>query len=508
MASKISHGFMFYLLLVLGIILGAFVICIMLMIFVPDFSLFGVKYFKANYSESRFIEMDVYANTESTDNIGTVNLDAEGYIINNIEINSNLYSIRVVKSSNNPIYGINYGQFVVIFNSNYSGFTTDESAKVEKSINYYQNTGTLSISITGPEGFIKFGNPGSITLQIPPDYNTNNINLNVKTNNDITIGDRASSANLSPSILNLRSINLEGNGINITNYSTVGLFGTENCSIKTGNGAMSINTTINAKDLTIVAGETTLDFNKEQQSFNLSGDLSLTTNNTIVYLGDVNVGLNNVLLNNTYGKIYVKGNIIGNVVVDQNSLKCDYEFKDITGRFFFGNYFDEKFVEGGNIKVDGIITGNVTIATTGKININRIQSLTKIKNTNGAVNIDIINASAPVNINTINGNINLGSETNRVSSRVNLTSTGSGLINIYFNSFIYSGETPSTINTRNGKINIYLIENMERNISATTTKSLKYLGVEIISKSGEWVVGDEAKLLNISSSSDIVISNK
>lgn len=498
MGSKINRGFMFYLLLVLGLLLGAFLICVVIMIFVPEFQPFGLKYFNENNSDVRIVQTDVYTDKESEAKNTSANMS--NYVIKNIEVNANIHSVKVFKSNN---IQTNYDQFVVIYSSKTSGFTTGEIAKSEISVKYYINSSTLVIDAAGPEGFLSFGESASITIQIPPSYDTSNIELTVNANRNITIGDEYSkSSNLNPSTLALKSVKLNTkNAINITQYTTIGATSRGDCAFVTA-GDVKVNTIVKANNLKIDTGESSVKFNNEGESFDLTGDLTMTTQNTFVYLGSVKA--DSVYLSNQYGKVYLNGNIEGNIFVNADSLKCDYEFKNINGTFVAGSYLDDKFIEGGTLTIEEI-TGESTIAFSGEINIKKINALTKIKNTSGAVNV--VQIAGAVDVKTVDGNINLGNSENKIGMPVIARATGNGKVVAYFSSFEYSQNIESEISTKSGEIEIHLLKNMNKNITATTTSSLTYLGVEIEPKTGTWVVG-VAKSLKINSEANVTIVNK
>jgi hypothetical protein len=500
MGSKINRGFMFYLFILLAILVGAFLVCAVIMIFVPDFSLFGIKGFNENLQNVRIINMSVYDNKEDLEENASVSLKSASHPINKIEINSTIHSVKVFK--NNELQGgTSFDQFVVIFNSKNFGFTTGEIQKSNITVKYYSDTQTLVIDAVGPEGF-SFGGNASIILQVSPEYVTDNIDLTINSKRNITIGDSlGETSNPNPATINFKSVKLSTeNDITITNYTNIGASARSDCSLKSKDGLITVDTIIKANDLDIEAGERTATFNEENQSFDLTGKLNITTNGTFVHLGEIKA--NNIYLKNKYGKIYFK-NITGNVFIDKNSSKCDYDFENIIGKLTVGSYLDEDMVEGGEITVNGEILGEVNIAYTGNIKINRILSLTKIKNTKGSVNIEVVYAA--VDIKTVDGNITLGTENIRVSNRVSVETTGKGKVLVYFASFDYAESIDSTINTKNGEVEIYLNENVDKDITATTTAKLTYFGEEIETKTGTWAKGVAKKLI-INSKANIKIN--
>ncbi len=503
MASKINRGFMFYFFLLLGIVLGVVLIGIVIMIFVPTFTPFGLSAFRENISQ-RVVNMSVYSDKQDTTINETVQFS--NYSIENIEINASDCSVKVYKSNSSE--GVNYSHFVAIFNVNNFGFTSSEINKSSISINYYADTKTMLIDIQNPEGFV-ISNSSSIVLQIPPTYSTQDINLEVSSTNAITLGDSLTDSNLTPTTMDLRSVKLKtNNDVLITKYTTIGENLRNNCSIQAGKDVF-VNTVIRAEDLTIKAGEAKLKFNEDAAAFDLTGDLSIESNNSFIYFGLFIC--NNLFLNNSYGKLVFNEDIVANIFIDKESSKCDYDFKNIVGNLTVGSYFDELMVEGGTFNI-GDISGNILMATTANINIDRISRLTRIKNASGKMKINSVDG--PVDIKTVDGEIILGEIkndvgviTNGVNERLTIEATGKGKVEAYFNSFDYVEDIASKIITKNGDVKIHLRKNMNRNITATTTSNLTYLGVDIEPKTGTWEIG-EVKSLTIDSKANIEIVNK
>ncbi|MDD4111033.1 MAG: hypothetical protein PHS54_05765, partial [Clostridia bacterium] len=482
MGSKINRGFMFYFFLLSGIALGAFLVSVVIMIFVPGFSVFGISCVNEKYQDVRITEMAIYSSEEDTEENASVLLSDSSYDIENIEISSNIHSVKVFKSNNTQ--GINHSQFVVIFNSRSFGFTVSENKSSGLSVKYYSDTKTLRIEAVGPENFLNFGENFSITLQVPPTYSTENVNLEVKTNGNIMLGDVYSTGNLNPSTINFDTVNLQTEKtILVTNYTTIGEANRGDCALISGSN-MEINTIIKANDLTIEAGEGTLTFNNEEQSFDLTGDLNIKTNNTFVHLGDVVA--DNIYLNNTYGKFYFTGSLSGNVFINKQTSSCVYEFININGNLTVGSYLDEDMVEGGSILAE-VVTGEILMAMTGDISIEETQAFTQIKGTDGDIVINKIGASTQIS--TVDGDITLGEEENKVSSPIDLQCTGKGNVVVYFDSFEYADANICSITTESGTVDVYLVKNMSRDITAIATTGLTYLGVNIASKTGHWVVG-------------------
>lgn len=503
MKKEINRGFLFYFLLLLGIVLGVFAICAVVMIFVPEFSLFGVRAFNEKYS-LRKIEMAVYSNIDSETVIDSVLMNDSSYSIKRIEINANAHSVKVLKS--NDLQGANANQFVAVFNYQKIGFTKSETViKSSGEVRYYLDTKTLKIDFTSPEGLISLGGAASLFLQIPYDYygDTSNIDLVINAKQSVVIGDEFSAqGNEHPSTVDFKSVNIKTEkDIFITKYATIGKSGTNNCSFITKNGNITIVPSIKAKDLTIKSNESTVRMNEDadDNSFVLNGKFRLITNNSFVHLG--NFSASKSILKNIYGKMYFK-DITGNIVIDQDSYKCEYKFRNVNGDLTMGSYFDEYMIENGNVSVEESVNGNVVLATTGNIDISKVTGSVTIKNTNGAINLK--QSVGAINIESVDGDISLGSKENRILSRVNVLITGKGDLSVYFGGFQYAENIDGHIKGNKSNLKIYLANNMDLNLDVAAGKSLEYLNEKIKKKEYKLTIG-VAKKLWIKSNTNVKI---
>lgn len=501
MKGKIGRGFLFYLFLLLGIVLGAFIICVVVMIFVPDFSLFGLRAFNENYKNRRHDKMSVYSSMDAEPNSDLVAISSSEYSIKNIEIDANVHSVRVIKSNINQ--GVNYNQFVAVFNNSSIGFTTKKVEKTTITIRFYIDTETLKIEIKSPEGFVNFGGNSSVFLQIPPSYALNDVNLVINSGKSVVIGDELYAENPTPSILNFKSVKIKANkSIYISKYATIGESETDDCLLSSKSGNITVSNTIKAKNLTMEASESTIRMNEDAQAFNISGDFNLTTKNAFVHLGNFNA--NRSILKNRYGKMYFKA-VNSDIIIDKESYKCDYKFKTINGEISMGSYFDNYLIDKSNIFVEESIVGTVMLATTGNIDIKDILGSVSIKNTSGKINIEKV--SGFIDISSQNSNINIGTENTRVASRMNIFNTGSGKIVVYIGNIQYVESKAGLIKSNKGEIEVNVRENTPFNLKIASEKGIEYFDEEMEEK--EIVVQRlNAKLLVIESKSMIRVVSK
>ena len=82
--KKINRGFIFYLFILLGILLGAFLLCVVIMIFSPGTSILGLSYYNENQSTS-YQKTEVYNFNKNTGNSGWLSFTESGIFEINLE---------------------------------------------------------------------------------------------------------------------------------------------------------------------------------------------------------------------------------------------------------------------------------------------------------------------------------------------------------------------------------------------------------------------------------------
>ena len=115
--KKVNRGFLTYFFIFLGILLAAFLICVVILIFSPGTSIFGLKYFKQDVSES-YQATDVYeynSNMDWFEKKGEFNPTLVNYTLKNgsqgsylfvylVLQNSSYDVLRFVESEEQPLY--------------------------------------------------------------------------------------------------------------------------------------------------------------------------------------------------------------------------------------------------------------------------------------------------------------------------------------------------------------------------------------------------------------------
>ncbi len=366
--KKIQKGFLFYLLVLLGILITAFLICVFILIFNPGTDIFGVKYFNVQTSKL-YDEMEVYSYNAENE---TYNLDNEALIksrqIDNIIINSNSYSVKVLVA--NATHGPNYTEFHVTINSDKNGFTTENVFDPIVEIKYLTNTRTLYIFATIPDGFWNTGNNSSITVQIPETYNTSNTNLKIlSTYGNVILGDEANRDNLAPSILTLKTIDITTKGnLTVTKYTKIGqenLINNTNLKSKINiEGNINFQSTLSANEVIINAKNSNATF----QGITAK-NIKMNCNTVFGSFGNIKGELR---IESIYGSQNF-GDIEGSVTILKDSKNCNYEFNSISKGIVAGwkkiDNFPEIKIENCNITIKEKMSGYKDIHSTGEIKV-------------------------------------------------------------------------------------------------------------------------------------------
>ena len=280
-----------------------------------------------------------------------------------IKVNSNLHSVKILKANSN--YD-NYEYMRVYINNKTSGFITNNLTNVKMEVKYYSDIKVLEINALVPEGFWTIGNTSSIFIQIPQSRNTTMMDLDIKAGKgSVVIGDSQTSGVL-PNEMKVRSLKVKTSGLlEITKYAIIGS-DTFTSDVNLEAKIISINSTITAKNINILTNEGDSNFNKNGQAF-IADSINISSNNSYNEFGKIK---GNLTLYNIYGE-QIFSEIIGNVKIDNNSRKCDYNFnKKIEGNLIAGQKETETVKE---VKLDSCnityfnVTGQTDIHTTGEI---------------------------------------------------------------------------------------------------------------------------------------------
>lgn len=338
-------GFAKYFTLTILLLLGLCCVGVLYLFFVPNSTLFGIKYISLNTTTSKSF------NTKNVDSlvISSINYDVE---ITTTEEDSLLVDVY----------------------SNSFGFVLDKNSYAE--INYTLVNNVLSIDIKEPHGFA-ISNNSKVKIAIPEN---NEFNLHLKNKKANT------------------SINSEKLTINKFKYETT----SGDCNLKNAkinndlildlnNSDFNVSSEIKTSNNNVKLNITTGKFNAASSTFN-----NITINNNkrgVIIFKQCNQLIEDVP--SAGGRI--EADIVSNINVKTSGTNI--YVKDITN----GATIE---LDSGNVSIEAITGNSSSIVTnSGDINIQTINSNIILKTNNG--NINVTNSKSTINVKTEYGNINV-----------------------------------------------------------------------------------------------------
>ena len=423
---KVKSGFLMYLFIFLGLILGAFLIMVCIMMFIPGTSIFGLEWVSNNTQytyttyENDFKEISNY----DTVIINAISKDPKGNTIENgyfdIEIKK---GYRDATSSN-----------LVVTNKLYGLAKTSDITNFDISIEEQTPNGQNQLVINIQQVNTWLANTSSCiaVLTIPAEQNISNVNFIVNTKSGtIDFGGNVNRDN-EPVALNVKSLTAksESGAILVKDLTTApsfidfsttsgniqfssNSFKAETMSLKTESGKITLpNTLIDTQALTLSTNTGTI------TGGNVNGNLTLDTQIGIVRLGNV------------------YGNLNGTEKIDGTDIKVS------------------------NIRGELLIPSAKNLILTaknvdGNININSDKAVINI----GEEKVGV-KSSAIISVKS--GSINLFVEREN-NDKLNIT-TESAKVKAIFETFTAN----RTITTVNGKIEIVLNQNASLDLIAET----------------------------------------
>ena len=423
---KVKSGFLMYLFIFLGLILGACLVMVCIMMFIPGTSIFGLEWMSnnTNYTlttyEGDFKEISNY----DTVIINSISKDPKGNLIEN-----GYFDIEIKKG-----YRDATNSNLVVSNKFYGLVKTSEKTDFNISINELNVYGEKHLEINIEQVNTWLANTSSClaVLTIPAEQNISGVNFIVNTKSGyIDFGGNVGRDN-EPVNLNVKSLtaNSESGAILVKEYTTSPDF--VDLSTKSGNILFS------AKSFS----SQTMSVKTESGNITLPNTLIDTTSITVgTNTGTVTGGdINGSLMLDTQIGIVRLGNIDGNLNGTEKIDGTNIEVSSING---------ELLIPSAN---DLILKANNVV---GNININSNKAVINIgKDKTGIKSSAVINAK--------NGSINLFVEAEN-NSIINLT-TESASVKAIFNTF----NANRNITTQNGKIEVVINQNASLDLITET----------------------------------------
>lgn len=380
--KKVKKGIFFYIGILLGVLLAAFVVCVLIMVFSPGTSIFGLRYYNENKTKE-YYNMEIYEKVETEDGPTYEYVEqkriGEGYSVSTIKVNTNAHNVSIVKANDNDQ---NNTSFLAKFENKTTGFISKDFFPSEMKVNYYKDTQTLEFFAEIPVGFWTTANSSSLYIQIPESFSTENINLVVenqageRNNGAVTIGDSKTSSNMEPNLLQFKTASIKATkGLTITDYAKIGTEG--NCGevVLDVKGGITVDSQIIATNLTIKSENGKDKYSNENGLAFSVNSITIETNSVDSTYGEIKA--TNIILRNTYGKQEFSKVLTTSIEVSGESKRCDYSFEEVSIGFGAGTFkvgqeangeLEEKKADKCNFTINKL-NGLRRVLTTGKVEI-------------------------------------------------------------------------------------------------------------------------------------------
>lgn len=411
--NKVKKSFATYLLILLLIVVAVFLIILVVMLFSPFKNILGFQYMLYNMD----MNSADYRYTKTT---GDELIDFS--TIDEINVNCSYANVSVSRIIDTDVDAIGITNKCKGFAR--SSDNTDFNLEI-----YFEDAEkkVLNIEVQEPEGFLFFDKTIEIALLIPAksDYALENTRLNINTNSgNIYIG-------------NTHKLSENENETGFKSELKV-----NSLELRTNEGDIYLRSFIDSEfnDVYLRSNSGSIIMQKDiyyvSQSFETytnDGDINLTKvsyngsktvdENIILYINNGefsadtlsgNVGLN--ILNGYFNLNTLEGYITSNNSVEQMesaSISIDYANGDVS----------LPFVNKSSVSIGGLANQKQAYikATSGSINIGRIDGYGHIETTSGDIKVSAI--SGDINLKSTSGNIDLVYDSDSITSKISLSST-------------------------------------------------------------------------------------
>lgn len=420
---KVKGGFLMYLFIFLGLILGACLIIVAIMLFSPGTSIFGLEWVGEN-STGTYTTYDGYFKEISA--YDTVTINALEHDANGNTIGYGYYDVDIRRADRDAV-----NSNVVVENKIQGLAKTADKTEFSIKFEESEDGKALTINVVQINTWLASTGASKITLNIPDELNTSNVTFIVNTGSgsvdfggDIgrdseafALESKALTATTESGSITLKELTTASNAINLkTTSGAINLHAesltTREMSIESASGHINLPATINANTLTLATDKGIID------GGNINANLTLNTQMGVVRLGNVN------------------GNVIGTERLDGTDVKL------------------------------GTISGELGIPSARN------------------VNLEALNVGGFVNIVTEGGRIYIGSVDTGLNSRTNITTT-SGEIKVYveqdnnqiinlttksgkITAFVASSSGNKNFTTENGRIDVTLSQSTSLDLISET----------------------------------------
>ena len=377
MKNTVSRGILFYLLILLGTILGIACILICIVMFSPGTKIFGVSYFRNN----SVLKIEEFNASEVDVNQSISQYIADGRI-QTIEIKSDYAEIDIANTQAE--------KFFFTIDTNISGLSTAENPKDDNRFvydyDYDAENKIFSIEVDGPDSFLYLSKTASITFNIPKTkgFASGNLNLITESGN-ITLANHTENnivvANLTADIGDNGQLFVSKN----FDISPEGKM-----TVEAKKGQIETLGTINASTVNIDAEGTKISLNE------IVGDLSIDTKDSTIKIAKVNK------------KFYYSAE---SGVLQVGTIVGDFECSELVD---ISNIFVDKIsgsamlpkASASNVEIKHIEKDVLISTTTGTIKLGELNGDVNLVTESGAITCLIDSKkTCTVKIETKNGNI-------------------------------------------------------------------------------------------------------
>ncbi|MGN1162825.1 MAG: hypothetical protein ACI4T2_02795 [Christensenellales bacterium] len=518
--KKKGKSLLTYILILLGIALGVFAICIAVLVLAPGKAIAGFVYSKVSQNDTVYAYLNnsdshIYSETYYSEHLGADRRMLDANDVQSLVINAGAHDVVVRQmKQDQKLEGTeltnSVDKFAFVISSYYSGIYKQSKYPngVDFNIFYDKDQKVLTLNFNTPSG-LNFNRSGNIIVDIPEAFY--HLSNSVKTGTNIlgsttatlTIFSDSGDVNLggwnepgsevrSSSMAN---VNIETNKGDITlneNFYPCG----EMLNLKSQKGKISNTNTINQTNMTMNLSSGSGEVNFSSADI-IVKELNIYSEKADIKLHDIDLGsLNNALnWSGNRGRCFAN-NINGSLLGHEDASATNFSINYISGQFYLPK------------------------GDTCDVNIEKIDGKVKIISTNN--NISIKNASSAVIIQTQKGSVYLENCTSSIdlsSTRAPVTLKDcSGEIRIKTTKGKISGSikdivgTNNYLNTEDSVIDVMFDQNMAFNLSASSAKrdiSINYASISDKQNKFDLQIngGDTSKKMTLYAKYEISISN-
>lgn len=516
--KKKGKSLLSYLLILVGIAFGVFVVCVAIIVLSPGKVIAGFTYSKISTSDIVYAYMSnedsqIYSETYYSTKLGTSKRMLGANDVSKLVINAGAHDVEIRQmKQNSTLFGDNpVDKFSFIISSSYSGIykASDYPNGIDFNIVYDKDNKLLTLNFKTPSG-LNFHRGGAIIVDIPEAFYR--LSNSVKTG---TFIDGYSTTTLKV-VSDKGSVNLGGfnkSGIEVRPSSLADV------DISTDSGDITLNENFYACGSTLnlssnkgeITNKNTI--NQPNMAVKLSsgrGEINFHSSDIIASRLDINsdkadVRLHDIKLSDSAEAInwtgsrgrFFANNINGSLLGSEDTTATNFYIKYISGQFYLpkGDTCDVEID-----KVDGKVK---IISKNNNISIKNASSSVVVETQKGNVklenctnSIDVTSTNAPVTLTKCSGQIRVKTGKGKISGSI------SGLVG-----------TDNFLSTDKSQIDIKFDQNMAFNLYAKSQKKNVSIDFASISESKQEFDniklngGDDSKKITLTAKNEITISN-